>query len=75
MQTIRKRPKSIQLHSTIFNLWKPGPGSYKVDKRKNKKAKYIKIRKDFYESQPIAKQEVALESSFGLNQTGHNEDT
>ena len=29
----------------------PGPGAYKVDGPKKKKVKYLKIKKDFYDSQ------------------------
>jgi hypothetical protein len=37
-----------------------------VDRRKNKKAKFIKIRKDFYESQPIAKQDIDTTNPLGV---------
>ena len=56
-------------------LFKPGPGSYKVQKKKNKKAKYIKIRKDFYESQPITKQQLDLENPLGLKNHDNNSET
>ena len=40
-----------KLHQQYTSMiTKPGPGSYKVDTHQKKKAKYIKIKKDFYDS-------------------------
>ena len=41
-----------KITATVFiKLIQPGPGSYKVDAPKKKKMKYLKIKKDFYDSQ------------------------
>lgn len=34
----------------------PGPGSYKVDGPRKKRQKYIKVKKNFYESQFVKPQ-------------------
>lgn len=45
----------------------PGPGSYKLDQKKNKKTKYIKIRKDFYDTQRVAKPDLEFTNPLGSN--------
>jgi hypothetical protein len=50
----------------FFILLQPGPGSYQIDKRRSKKTKYIKVRKDFYESQPIKKEDLEMSNPLGF---------
>ena len=67
-QVVKGSPQHQRLSNKqyLIVIMQPGPGSYQVNKRKAKKTKYIKIRKDFYESQPNAKQDLELTNPLGV---------